>query len=149
MNAREELSLQVTNDLGDVVRVVDVLHQLCERHEISSDTASDVSLALDEVLSNVIRHGGTDEFIEVRIALLPEAINIEVEDDGTAFNPITAPMPRFDIPAVERGPGGLGIFLTKHMMTELAYRRVNGRNILRMSRHLNGPRPFLSAPPRV
>jgi serine/threonine-protein kinase RsbW len=144
MNVREELSLRVINDLREVVRVVDVLHELCDRHAVSGDTASDVSLALDEVLSNVIRHGSPDEFIEVRMGLSPERIQIEVEDDGAAFNPITAPMPRFDIPAVERGPGGLGIFLTKHMMTELAYRRSNGRNILRMSRTINGPRP--SAP---
>jgi anti-sigma regulatory factor (Ser/Thr protein kinase) len=48
-------------------------------------------------------------------------------------------MPRFDIPAVDRGPGGLGIFLTKHMMTELSYRRLNNRNILRMRRSLTSP----------
>ena len=142
---REELVLHVTNDLREVVRVIDALHLLCDRHAISIDTAADVSLAVDEVLSNVIRHGRADEFIEVRMSITPELIRIEVEDDGTAFNPITAPMPRFDIPAVERGPGGLGIFLTKHMMTELAYRRSNGRNILRMSRNIDGPRPTAQA----
>jgi anti-sigma regulatory factor (Ser/Thr protein kinase) len=141
MSDREKLTLQVTNDLREVVRVVDALHQLCDRHSIATDTASDVSLAVDEVLSNVIRHGRPDEFIEVRIGVTSKAIHVEVEDDGTPFNPITAPMPRFDIPAVDRGPGGLGIYLTKHMMTELSYRRLNGRNILRMSRSIGSPRP--------
>lgn len=147
MNVREELSLRVINDLREVVRVVDVLHEICDRHAISNEIASDVSLAVDEVLSNVIRHGRTDEFIEVRIGVSPDTVLVEVEDDGSAFNPITAPMPRFDIPAVERGPGGLGIFLTKHMMTELAYRRTNGRNILRMTRNIHGPRPSAPAQP--
>jgi anti-sigma regulatory factor (Ser/Thr protein kinase) len=141
MHGSQRLSLPVANELTEVPRIVDAMREFCRHHSVSSETIDDVSIALDEVVSNVIRHGDARQFIEVRLALTPHLLEVEVEDDGRPFNPLTAPLPRFDVPAVERGPGGLGIFLTKHMMTELKYRRIHDRNVLTMRRSLSGVRP--------
>lgn len=126
--------LRVRNDLSEVLRIVTALEEICDAGGVPADVKADVTLAVDEIISNVIRHGEADESIEVRVDLLDNAVRIEIEDDGKAFNPLTAPAPKFDVPIEERRPGGMGIFLTKHMMSEITYKRTNGRNVLEMRR---------------
>jgi anti-sigma regulatory factor (Ser/Thr protein kinase) len=56
-----------------------------------------MNLALDEVVTNVIRYAHDDDGrqhpIVVRLALEQDVLTAQVEDDGRAFNPLEAPAP--------------------------------------------------------
>lgn len=56
-----------------------------------ADERADVVLALDEACVNVIRHafpGGANGSLRVRVELDGATVLLEVEDDGTGFNPV-------------------------------------------------------------
>jgi anti-sigma regulatory factor (Ser/Thr protein kinase) len=88
-------------------------------------------MCLEEVLSNVIRHGclpGQDCKVQVCYNLVPRGIEIEVSDAAKAFNPLSVPPPDLTVPLEQRRAGGLGVFLVRQMMDEVHYEYRNGRN---------------------
>jgi anti-sigma regulatory factor (Ser/Thr protein kinase) len=107
-----------------------------------------VVLAVDEALTNIIRHayqGKAEQPIEVsfrRIQAVRDgagrpALEIVLEDRGVT---------------VERGklygrkledvrPGGLGLHFIKHGMDTVEFRRTWGRNQLRLVKWLYAPKP--------
>ena len=92
-------------------------------------------LALEEILSNVIRHGypdGARHEIELTLRADDAGLELEVADDGVEFDPTSAPAPDLDLPLAQRRVGGLGITLLRAYASELTYERVGGRNVLRL-----------------
>jgi anti-sigma regulatory factor (Ser/Thr protein kinase) len=72
----------------------------------------------------------------VSLALDNGEIALCLEDDGPAFDPLTAPMPDIDAALEDRPIGGLGIYLLREMMDALEYVRVEGRNRLTLRKRL-------------
>ena len=69
----------------------------------------------------------------------PDALTMEIIDNGRAFDPLTeTPEPDLDSVLGDRPIGGLGVYLVKTFMDELLYRREDGRNHLKMVKHLSG-----------
>jgi anti-sigma regulatory factor (Ser/Thr protein kinase) len=61
---------------------------------------------------------------------------VEVEDDGVAFDPLAAPVPKLDGGVTTRPIGKLGIHIVRSLMNEVSYARVDGRNRLTLKRQL-------------
>ena len=51
-------------------------------------------------------------------------------DSGIPFNPFEVNNKTLEGDAADQTEGGLGILLVKQMMTEYAYDRINGKNIV-------------------
>src|SRR3712207_5499507 len=62
---------------------------------MASDAASDLVLAVDEIVTNVIEHGyeGRDGTVEIEIALTADAVTVHVRDAGPPFDPTGVPSP--------------------------------------------------------
>ena len=65
-----------------------------------------------------------------------EELVLEISDDGKPFDPTQAPPPKLNAALEERRIGGLGVYLVRTMMDEIAYRRSDGRNHLVMRKRL-------------
>ena len=94
------------------------------------------ALALEELLSNVIRHGygdGARHEISVRLRAEPGGVELELVDDGREFDPSSAPEVDLAAPLEDRSVGGLGIHLVRRMARDIRYERTDGRNRLRVS----------------
>ena len=102
----------LTWKLRDIAELPTVRAQL-RRHETGRrsdpDLLDQLVLALDEMASNALRHGGGEARATVR--LTEDAYLIEVSDRAAASPPT---------PAVNRDPseGGLGLYLIAEMATE-------------------------------
>jgi two-component sensor histidine kinase len=74
--------------------------------EAAADLRDQLILALDEMASNALRHGGGR--VQAVVRLTPDAYLIEVSDQATTAPPV---------PAVDRDPseGGLGLYLIAEM----------------------------------
>ena len=94
---------------------------------------SAVMIAADEVLSNVIDHGGAVT-VQVVAGFRNGRATVEVIDDGKAFDPTAAAAPDTTLDVEERDIGGLGVHLVRKLMDEVEYRRDGERNKLRFSR---------------
>lgn len=92
-------------------------------------------VALDEILSNVVRHGlmgVPGAVIELAFASESGVVCVEITDSARAFNPLEAPAPDTTSSLDERVPGGLGIALVSSLMDEVHYERRGDRNYVTM-----------------
>ena len=127
------LTLHLQNRIAEVARLVDAVESFGTHAGLSADLTYRLTLSLDEIVSNVIRHGYSDtndHVVEVRLSVHDGVVTSVIEDDGHPYDPRESPEPDLSMPVEQRGPGGLGIFLVKQMMDSIDYARRDGRNIL-------------------
>ena len=133
------LSLSVTNDAKEVSMLAERIEDFCAAQSLTPAVIHAVNLSLDELLTNTINYGYTDSdehVIEVSIRLEPGVIIVQLVDDGIAFDPFALPPPDIDAPLETRPIGGLGVFFVRQLMTDVDYRRVDGRNIVTLTKRI-------------
>ncbi len=135
------LSLVLRNHLSELGRMSEAVSAWCRENAVSAAAEFQVTLALDEIVSNVIRYGWKDDGehqLHVRLSRLENELRVEVEDDGTPFNPLEVPAADVNRPLDERPVGRLGIHLVRQVMDGLDYRRLDGKNLLVMKKKTGG-----------
>ena len=120
------------NNLETIRRFVDesalALH-------VDQDAAFDLTQAVDECATNIIEHGyqGQPGSIEIEIERADEVLTIKLRDHAPVFDPTGVPPPDLTQPLEEREPGGLGVYLARHMVDEMRHRALpDGGNELTM-----------------
>lgn len=132
-------AISITNAPSEMVRVSALTDRFAAAHQLSADVLADLHVALDEVLTNIIKYGYADERmheISIRLRVEDGLLVAEIEDDGRSFDPLTVPEPDVNAPLRERRVGGVGIHFVRKLMHEVSYRRISGRNRLVFSRRL-------------
>ncbi|MGQ0752332.1 MAG: ATP-binding protein [Betaproteobacteria bacterium] len=123
----------IANTLAGVARAGDLVAEVARAHDLPREVASHMCVALDEVLSNIVKYGYTDDAvhqISLALSVADGMLIAEVEDDARPFDPLSVPAPNLDVPLEERRVGGLGVHFVRKLMSEVAYCRVGGRNRL-------------------
>jgi anti-sigma regulatory factor (Ser/Thr protein kinase) len=87
-------------------------------------TMNRVEVVLEELLSNLIRHGHDVNSIMVETGYRGGSIDLVVEDDGDAFDPLAKPDPDPFTSLAEAPLGGLGIALVRRLTCAARYDRV-------------------------
>jgi anti-sigma regulatory factor (Ser/Thr protein kinase) len=113
---------------------VDALEAWSDRERLSDAARRRMLTALDEILSNVVRHAVRDEtaIIEMVLSRDGNLVQVEVVDSAGPFNPLLVPPPDTTSPLESREPGGLGIALVRALTDEVRYERREDRNRLTM-----------------
>lgn len=112
-----------------------VVEQCCQEFDVEQSVMLDIKLAVDEAVSNVIRHaygGNAERPVHIALRLVASGVETEICDDGSEFDPFAQELP----PPDELRSGGRGIFLMRAVMDEWEYDRVDGWNRVRMRKHL-------------
>ncbi len=115
--------------------------RFADAHAIPDDTRHDMYVAVEELVSNVIRHGGRPGLrprITVSASLTGDDLRVLVADNAAAFNPLDIPPPDLSQPLLDRSVGGLGIHFVKSLMDDVRYRRQNERNHVRLRKRIGG-----------
>jgi sigma-B regulation protein RsbU (phosphoserine phosphatase) len=136
---KEELEIKLHNELSELERFNQALTEFGQQHGLPPKVMHDLNLVLEEILTNIISYGYTDNReheIRVSLSAQPGEVRAEVQDDGQPFNPLEAPEPDTTKPLEERTIGGLGIHLVRKLMDRVEYQRQEGRNLLVMNKHL-------------
>ena len=119
--------LNLRSRLSELTQLLPWIERLASRHTIPADTKFAMNLCLEEVLSNIIRHGYSgkpDHSIAVQFSSPREAIFVfVVEDEAPPFNPVDAPelppLSSLEDPQI----GGQGIRLLRRFADEPDTRR--------------------------
>ncbi len=133
------ITVRLPADLREIERLNRVVRQFGDLHEVPSRVLYAVNLALDEVVTNVVRHGIEDPASQEIVAQVSAAggeLTTVVTDPGRAFNPLNVPAPDLAAPLAERTLGGLGIHLVRSLMDTVEYDRQNGKNVLTLRKRL-------------
>lgn len=138
--AARSMEICIAGRLGEVRRLVRAVESFANAHGLRPSTRHAVQVALDEIVSNAIRHGAGSNPLRicVRICLEDQCVAVVVEDNGVPFNPLSRPRPQLERELRKRPPGGVGILFVRDLMDQLSYRRKDGRNVLEMRKRLIG-----------
>ena len=130
----------ILNKIRDLSRIPDLVARFAEEQGISDDVVFGMNVALDEMLSNIIKYGYTDDAIHeihLRLSVAGPLLVAEIEDDSQPFDPCAAAPVDVDAPLEDRKVGGLGIHIVRTLCAEVGYARIGGRNRLVMKMLLN------------
>jgi serine/threonine-protein kinase RsbW len=138
MKVNESVEVKLPNSLSALEQLHAVVGQFCRRQAIHPDTEFKIDLVLEEVFTNIVRHGYDDSHpheIMIQLRSNRDRIRISVEDDGRHFNPLLAPTVDVTAALAERRVGGLGIHLVRHLLDQVRYqRRPDGNRLILIKR---------------
>lgn len=127
------IETKIRNRREEFARIVDAVDRFAAEHHLAPDIVGDIQVALDEVLTNIVDYGYTDDAEhEIRVCLRrdEDVLEATVEDDGVPFNPLESAEPDTRAPLHERRIGGIGLHFVRNLMIEVSYKRVGGYNRL-------------------
>ena len=129
---RFHLEMEIPSDLANVGPVAGYLSKIARGHGFPMQVwAENLPLAVDEAISNAIRHGHAKDprkLVKVEARYEGRELMLRVEDEGPGFDPDSLPDPR-------EGDGpfrssGRGVFLIRRLCDEAEY--LEGGRVLRM-----------------
>jgi len=128
------LELVLCNDLAEIERLAAAVERFCRDEALPEDAAFHLNLVLEELVTNIVSYGyeGSDAGSPIAVRLRRDATGVDVEviDEGRAFDPLSAPEPDLEASVEERPIGGLGVHFLRTLMHDLRYHRAEGRNHL-------------------
>jgi anti-sigma regulatory factor (Ser/Thr protein kinase) len=102
-------------------------------HGASEEVFERMKLCLNEAVENTIRYGfeaGQGGEVEVRLGQTGGCAEIEIIDNGRAFDPLERAAPEAMTDLETASIGGFGILLMREAASSLEYERRGDRNIL-------------------
>ena len=138
ISTRDKISaLCLTSKRSVRIRVSPWVNKLASAHAIPNRTQFAMELCLEEVLSNIIRHGYASESnraVFIRYEMPRDAfITLVIEDEAPPFNPLLVPDPLSPQSLEDISGGGQGIRLLKQFADEVKYERKPSGNRLIIS----------------
>jgi anti-sigma regulatory factor (Ser/Thr protein kinase) len=131
--------LDLPADLPGVAAVQALVEEVCEAAGLPPGRAFKLSMAVEELLTNVVNHGapcagGRPVRMGATVRQTADAVIVALEDNAPAFDPFTdATAAVLDAEIDDRPIGGLGVYLVRTMVDEVRYAREDGRNVVTLS----------------
>lgn len=133
----------VVTQLADLTGWADFVERACAGVAAGPGVSSDLRLATEEVVANVLQHGYGNRpgVIRVHIDATPERITVTLTDEAPIFDPADAPAPDLSADWEERRLGGLGWYLVQQVMDEARHEAgAQGGNVFTLIKELSvGP----------
>ena len=94
-----------------------------------------INLVLTEAMVNAIKYANAedpDKMVHIMITIADSELTIRVYDNGQGFDINSIPPPDFE----KLEDRGRGVFIIKSIMDSVRYRKIDGGNVLEMSKRL-------------
>ena len=131
---------QILKDQDGLTTLNDQLDVLSKDWNILPKDAIQLNLVLDELITNIIEHGGGCSKcpIEIRIEKTNSQFKIQLSDGGPPFDPTQCKPVDVTLPIGQRKCGGLGILFVRKFSDCCSYERVKGKNIFQFTKNYTG-----------
>lgn len=134
-----EKKLVLKNEISEINKLAIFIEEVGEELNLPSELVFNLNLVLEEAVSNVILYAyPKEEHQEILLTARKSDKNLifMLTDSGKEFDPTQAPDADITLSAEEREIGGLGIFLIRQIMNEVAYQRIEGKNVLTLGKQI-------------
>jgi serine/threonine-protein kinase RsbW len=121
--------MTIASDYADAREVQRRVRDEVERAGFDPDTQFAIKLALEEALINAIKHGNKldkQKQVEVEWRVTPQAVEIEIEDQGAGFDRRRVPDPTHEVNLEKLT--GRGILLIESYMSSVEWSK-GGRRV--------------------
>ena len=128
----EELEIDAKRE--NLPQVLAFLDSHLESRGCSMKVQMQLDIAVEEIFVNIASYAYGAEsgkaVIQLREAHNPEGVSVTLIDRGTPYNPLEKPDPDTTLAMEDRPIGGLGIYMVKKSMDDLAYAYRDNCNML-------------------
>ncbi len=123
---------QIASSLKGMEDLVLQLERIAAAWKLSKGQFFEINLILEEICMNYIEHteAGSEDLIGIELSLDKSSFSITITDSGPEFDLTQVADPDIYSPAEQRKPGGLGLYLVKHLAKNIHYTRKDNRNVL-------------------
>ncbi len=129
-----EMTVEATPENIQVITAF--VDEQLEMYDCPMKAQAQIDIAIDELFGNIVRYAYHPEIgsatVQVEVTKDPLAVVITFIDQGKPYDPLAKEDPNVTLSAEEREIGGLGIYIVKKSMTDIAYEYKDGRNILKI-----------------
>ena len=133
-------SITLSNDIDEVPKLAVFVDEVCEETGIDMHIVMQLNLAIEEAVVNVMNYAypaGTSGNVCIDIDTNEELLTVVITDSGTPFDQTKKKEVDITLSAEERPIGGLGIHLVRQLMDSVDYERIDGKNVLTLTKKLN------------
>lgn len=134
----EELHVEAT--IENLDRVMAFLDEHLEAYDCPMKTQFQLDMAVEEIYVNIAHYAYGENTGDAWVLLDfnedSREITVEFRDRGIPFNPLEKADPDVETSAQEETIGGLGIYMVKQSMDEVAYEYRDSTNVFSMKKVL-------------
>ena len=134
----KELTVEANKE--NLLQVQSFIDEELEAADCPMATQIAIDVAVEELFVNIASYAYAPDTgtATVRMACTEDhsAVTLTFIDSGIPFNPLEREDPDLSLPVEEREIGGLGILMVKKTMDEAHYERVDGQNILTLTKRI-------------
>ncbi|HUB97153.1 MAG TPA: ATP-binding protein [Stellaceae bacterium] len=131
-------TVRADRDAPGLIRAL--IEAFAQEQHVSADDLSRVLIAVEELVTNIIKYGydpgAPAGSIAVTVWTEGNRMGLGIVDDSNPFNPFVQPEPDLAEPLEKRRIGGLGLHLVKAIMDRTHYERVDSHNVVEISRRV-------------
>lgn len=128
----KELTVDAT--VENIAEVTAFVNEQLEAMDCPMKAQMQIDIAIDELFGNIAHYAYNPEVgpATVRVEVLNDPLSVVITfiDNGVPYDPLTEDDPDITLSAEEREIGGLGIYMVKKTMDDIAYEYKDGQNIL-------------------
>lgn len=135
----QSVQLRLDRDVTKIATIAEQVEIWANKLAVSPKAIFQVNLAIDEILTNIISYGySDDEQHEIMLELVYEqpCLMITITDEGDFFNPLDIVKPDVNVGLDHRPIGGLGFYLVSKIMDQVSYSRHSDKNVLLLKKAL-------------
>ena len=133
--------LTIAAKIENIEVVMNFVNEQLEALNCSMKAQMQIDIAIDELFGNIAHYAYNPEIgqatVRVEVIEDPLAVTITFIDNGVPYDPLAKADPDTTLSAEERDIGGLGIYMVKKSMDDIAYEYKDGHNILKIKKNLN------------
>ena len=133
--------LTVEAKTTNIEAVTDFVNEQLEALDCPMKAQMQIDIAIDELFGNIAHYAYNPEIgqatVRVEVVEDPLSVVITFIDNGVPYDPLAKADPDTTLSAEERDIGGLGIYMVKKSMDEIAYEYKDGHNILSIKKKLS------------
>jgi len=129
-------SFQYTSHIQEIPRIRKDLEFLEHEWSIPKSEIRQILVIIEEIFSNIVRYAFEDKqehTVDIRLGCRESQIEIEIIDDGIAFNPLDYHLGPLSDPATSDA-GGMGLTLIRAFSSNINYARYSEKNHLKITK---------------
>ena len=134
---RKELCIK--NQMTELEKVNQFIDEIGEELGLNMELTMNLNLVMEEMVVNVISYAypeGSDAEIELLAKSDGKELTLVLSDQGREFDPTMKEDSDMSVNPALRDIGGMGIFIVKNIMNKVSYQRLEGRNLLTMTKSI-------------
>ena len=129
--------LRIKNQISELEKVAQFVEEIGEELGLSMELQMNLNLVMEEMVTNVIFYAypeGVIADIELLAKSDGKELTFVLSDQGKEFDPTAKEDTDLDVNPADRDLGGMGIFIVKNIMNKVTYQRLEGKNLLTMTK---------------